>query len=314
MTHKKVKQKRTVLFIYLSIVVHFYLFLMGSIIVDTNIVDFLLNRNKDLLLNRETIIQNIMVKTVTATEVPEEGLISDKPNLASSPEIAETDEELVYNYLNPDMQPEANPVESTAEGDNQTPADETLPEDSQIQAEERDLPETENDPILELPKAGGGAVLSEVSGDFHTSYYDPDMKPEVKMNSEGDISLPTIPAEFAEYFEDMGEKIKENWYTFFPVFQYYLNLLKDGEISVYIQLDKDGNVVDTEILESFDYDVVDQSLINAINYSENFGPIPENLPEAFRYDLPLEDRAQGDIGIIFIYNLILEDEEESDSA
>lgn len=302
------KRKRTALAVYISIVVHFYLFLIGSAIIDPAILDFLFNRDKDAFKPRDTVIENIMLKTVTASEVPEAGMISDKPNLASSPELAESEEELVYNYLNPDMQTEANPTESSAEGDNTTPSEETLPDDS-LAHDDHDLPVVD-DPILSLPKAGGGAILSEVSGDFRTSYYDPDLKPQVKMNSQGEISLPTIPAEFAKYFEEMGEKIKENWYTFFPVFQYYLNLLKDGEIAVYIQLDRDGNVVDAEIIESFEYNVVDQSLLNAINYSANFGPIPENLPEIFRYDLPLEDRTAGDIGVIYIYQLIIIDDED----
>ncbi len=97
------------------------------------------------------------------------------------------------------------------------------------------------------------------------------------MSSEGDISLATIPQEFAIYFLNMRKKVGERWMEFFPVFQYYQGIIKSGEVVVRFIVDEYGNVIQPTVIKSYGYSILDQSCVNAIEYARNFGPLPEKL-------------------------------------
>ena len=112
-------------------------------------------------------------------------------------------------------------------------------------------------------------------GDKATSFFDPAKPIEISMDSEGDLSLATIPQEYAKYFIQMQEQIGRNWRRFFPVFQYYQGLIKSGDVVVNFQIDPDGNILGAQIAKSYGYGVIDQSALNAVQYTGNVGALPE---------------------------------------
>ncbi len=289
-------RKRFVIFVYLSIVLHFYLILLGSVAADKDILAML--RSRDVPSESRTVIENIIVNTVSESKEPESGLISQNPNAATAPQTGER----VYNLFNPDMS-----AQSGAGGSetvqNQIPV---VQPGQQAEVQSEDLPEDPNG-IFTQPGASlaAGQAVDQNSGNPVTTYYDPSSDMKVVMDSRGNISLPTVPRQYAEYFHRMGEKIRDNWQRFFPVFQYYQGILKSGSIEVVIQLDAQGNVVDTQIVDSFGYGVVDEGLLNAIRYSRNFGPLPGDLPDGFHEGLSPEERARGDILIGFKYVFVV---------
>ena len=79
---------------------------------------------------------------------------------------------------------------------------------------------------------------------------------------------PQVKADFAKYMENVQTKLHQNWVT--PDF------LEEGHIRVLFKLDKQGNVISGEILESSGNDLYDESAVNAIHKSEPFGKFPEN--------------------------------------
>lgn len=288
-------RKRLTVFVYLSIVAHFYLILLGSVVADKDILAMLQGESEPP--QASTVIDNIIINTVNSSEEPEHGYISANPNAATAPVTGER----VYNLFNPNMSPQSgnNGMENITEQ-----ADSRSGQSGAEQSQE--LPEDPNG-IFTLPQASlaMGQSSDNISGDPTTTYFLPDAEVKVVMDSQGAISLPTIPREYAAYFTKMGEKIRDNWEKFFPVFQYYQGILKSGSIEVVIQLDRDGNVVDTAVVNSFGYGVVDEGLINAIRYSRNFGTLPADLPDGFRSDLSPDARARGDILIGFKYVFVV---------
>lgn len=292
--------KQLVVFVYLSIVLHFYLLLLAGVMADKDIISML--RHPNDYRRDDMKIENIIVDSVSSSQKPLQGYISENANAASAPQTGER----AYNLFNPDMAPRsgANGSQDVRETD---PAD----RNAQNGREQQELPEDPNG-LLQIPEnnrvaAAGTPSPSVVNGNPATTYYDPSRDMQVVMDSRGDISLPTVPQEFAAYFSKMGQKIADNWQRFFPVFQYYQGILKSGSIQVVIQLDRDGNIVNTSVVNSFGYNVVDEALLNAIRYSQNFGSPPENLLDGFRDGLSPEDRAKGDIVIGFKYIFVAQE-------
>ena len=77
-----------------------------------------------------------------------------------------------------------------------------------------------------------------------------------------------VQADFSEYMNNLKSKLQKNWVT--PDF------LEDGHIRVLFKIDREGNVIAGDILESSGNPVFDESAINAIHKSEPFGKFPEN--------------------------------------
>jgi TonB family protein len=68
--------------------------------------------------------------------------------------------------------------------------------------------------------------------------------------------------------ENVKSKLRKNWS--------YPDFLEDGHIRVLFKLDKHGNVISGDILESSGNQVYDESAIDAIHKSEPFGDFPAN--------------------------------------
>lgn len=247
--------RRILVFVYISLIIHFYVLLLLTVTVDKSFLDQLLNPTR---APQETMIENIVLETATAEEeVPLEGKISDKPNVGRG--NVSPDEE--YNYLNPQMGVKPTPPQTEQnEGGTMEPI---TPEGTTAHNEKPGTvkTKTENFP----------------PGDYHTSYFDPERPADVRMSTQGDISLDTVPVEYADYLINISRTVSEQWRNFFPVFQYYSGMLRSGEVIVQFQVDGNGNVINPMVSKSYGYGIIDHSCLNAVEYSRNFGPMPDGL-------------------------------------
>lgn len=77
-----------------------------------------------------------------------------------------------------------------------------------------------------------------------------------------------VQNDFAEYMQNVREKLQRNWIA--PDF------LEEGHIRVLFKIDRFGNVISGDILESSGNLIFDESAVNAIHKSEPFGEFPQN--------------------------------------
>lgn len=77
-----------------------------------------------------------------------------------------------------------------------------------------------------------------------------------------------LQADFAEYMDNIKNKLQKNWV--------YPDILEEGHVRVLFKIDKEGNVISGDILESSGNAIYDESTVNAIHKSEPFGKFPEN--------------------------------------
>lgn len=264
--------KKGIGFVYLSLVIHFYLFFFIVLSMDPNFFQRLADMAKNKNHAQET--ENVIVETQTeSAETPQSGMLSDKPNIDSGKQGNKKN----YNYFNPYPDKENREASALKNGSEQKDKD---PGDTEITMDKNGEQKAEKD------KNDAGSAFQQPS-ENRTTYYNPDAKVDVTMDNYGEISLATIPKEYASYFLEMQKKIGANWREFFPVFQYYQGIIKSGEVHVRFQIDKNGNVKNPAVTKSYGYSILDESSLNAVIYSKNFGPLPKGL------------RSLGDININF---------------
>ncbi len=102
----------------------------------------------------------------------------------------------------------------------------------------------------------------------------------LSVNAEGYnsyYSRPTtnqkVQADFSDYMANVRSKLQKNWVC--PDF------LEEGHVRVLFRVDRQGNVIAGDILESSGNPVYDESAVNAIHKSEPFGLFPENTSRQF---------------------------------
>ena len=77
-----------------------------------------------------------------------------------------------------------------------------------------------------------------------------------------------VQADFSEYMNNVRNKLQKNWI--------YPDFLEEGHVRVLFKIDRAGNVIAGDIIESSGNPVYDESAVNAIHKSEPFGNFPEN--------------------------------------
>ena len=258
---KKENRKRVGVFVYISIIAHFYILLVSSYILDPHIYSLFFNPEKD----KQILIENIFVDTHTVSEkVPDKGLASQNPNIDSAPK---TGPEKVYEYIN-----ESGGGKQVSEEQASSPALDKSPDGWQPAGNEGAV---SGQPAPQVSKV----VDEQKYSDYHTSYSDKKDIPDVIMDTRGDISISTLPVENAEYLSNIRKKVVDSWMVFFPVFQYYQGLLKKGDVMVLFTIDTEGNIKEAKIVESFGYKIADEAALNAVLFAGNFGPLPDGLDE-----------------------------------
>ncbi len=238
-------KKSIYFYLYLSFVIHCYLVLTFTGIQNFKIFETLF-KNK---AKKTVKVENIFVETFTySKEVPKKAVLSDKQNINTSPRKGEN----IYNYI--DL--------------------------NQLQTEnsfEKNKAENDYKEISQPRKSNEEKEEFKVKTEKLPTLFDPSTQQTVEMDTEGNVSLGTVQYEYASYFLAMQKKVSENWRTFFPVFQYYQGIIKTGEVVIRFQIDEKGNVVNPQVLKSYGYSILDQSCLNSIIYSKNFGALPEGL-------------------------------------
>ncbi len=246
--------KKNIGFVYISLIVHFYIILIILISFDK---DFLVSMFNPVILRPQESEETTIVDTITESETkPLKGVVSDKPNINSAEKLGEDK----YNFLNPDMK--LSPYQGNNSG-------KSIVDSSKKNASGEDS--------IQLERLKGRNTMPLDSGDYHTTYFDPDKPPDVEMDNLGDISLATIPESYAPYFLSMEKKVGEKWQMFFPIFQFYEGIIKSGEVVVSFWVDENGNVINPVVKRSYGYSILDSACVNAIYYSKNFGPLPESI-------------------------------------
>ncbi|MGL4394262.1 MAG: energy transducer TonB family protein [Brevinema sp.] len=254
--------KYLVLFLWLSIALHAYLFLFGY----QGIISMI---EKELAQSRPKVVelQNIILETVEETVKKEEdALISDK-NTTSSSENPELNKEEEYNFYNDNLQKTIT-FQQKSEMQNISEAEKEI----------NDLVQSELATITKaLPKTNPNP--SSIAGSPAQTKYNPDEEVVVNLYSDGVTSLATHSRDFAEYLLKMREKIALYHKEFFPVHLYFQGLTKNGTVIVEFVVDRDGNIVAADISQSIGMDTIDNASLNSVIYAKNFGPLPEELAQ-----------------------------------
>ncbi len=94
-----------------------------------------------------------------------------------------------------------------------------------------------------------------VSADYSDNYY----RPAVNR---------TVQNTFAPYMSNVNETLRKNWHP--P------DVIQEGHVKVLFQLDRNGRIISSRILESSGNDIFDESALDALKKSEPFGGFPQN--------------------------------------
>ena len=253
------------IFLWLSLTLHLY-GLWG------------LSAFKELIRNQEAPsqnyrIQNIILETKTSSLVkPKEAVISDKNNINQAPDqdINKPEE---YNVVNP------NPALAQGQGGEVSyipqKAIQSVSEDTKKLEEMKEKGTKLQEKVQKTPKQ----LASEGGGETAPTLFTPKKIPVINLYNNGRASLATQSKEYADYFIAMQKKIEKYHKEFFPIYQYYQGLLKDGEVVVEYNLDRKGTVKNAKIVSSYGSDTVDEASLNSIIYAKNFGALPEDFQD-----------------------------------
>ncbi len=106
-------------------------------------------------------------------------------------------------------------------------------------------------------------------------------------SNEGHFSFNTRMYKNAKYFMNMKKKIASNWYPpiianaiipgYAPGYM-RIQAIQSQYVKLYFIMDREGNVLDTKIVDSLRHKALDDSCLDAIRLSRTFGPVPEDIP------------------------------------
>ncbi len=258
--------KLLIIFIWMSFTFHLYA--LWGLSVASNV---LLNNNKAPVQNQQK-IHNIILETKTESPLEsEEAVISDKNNVSKAPIQDKTKPE-EYNIANFDP--------SLAQGKG---GDTSYIPQEEVEVEEENQKESIKDTQvgIQIQKDANKIKQKAATGGGETAptLYDIKKKPVINLYSTGTASLATKSKDYAQYFLKMQKKIEKYHREFFPVYQYYQGLLKDGEVVVEYTLDQSGDILNAQVVSSYGSDIVDNASLNSIVYAKNFGKLPKDLRE-----------------------------------
>ena len=257
--------KLLVIFIWMSFTLHLYALWGLSVASDIAM------KNNPPAQNQQK-IHNIILETKTESPLePKEAVISDKNNISKAPVQDKTKPE-EYNVAN------FNPALAQGVG-----GDSSYIPQEEVKAEEETKKEStkDTDVGIEIQKDAEKVKQKAAAGGGETAptLYDIKKKPVINLYSTGTASLATKSKDYAQYFLRMQKKIEKYHKEFFPVYQYYQGLLKDGEVVVEYTLDQSGDILEAKVVSSYGSDIVDNASLNSIVYAKNFGKLPKDLQE-----------------------------------
>jgi hypothetical protein len=110
-------------------------------------------------------------------------------------------------------------------------------------------------------------------------------------SNSGLFSLNTVEFKHYEFAKRVVDRVSSNWYP--PVManvsiggyaagQTRIMAIPPQEVRSYFIINENGDVVKTGILDSYGNKSLDESCIDAIRLSKNFGPVPDDLKKKMR--------------------------------
>ncbi|MCX7679075.1 MAG: energy transducer TonB [Spirochaetes bacterium] len=106
-------------------------------------------------------------------------------------------------------------------------------------------------------------------------------------SNEGHFSFNTRMYKNAKYFINMKKKIASNWFppiianAIIPGYApgyVRIQAIQSQYVKLYFVMDREGNVLEVKIVDSLRHKALDDSCIDAIKLSKNFGPVPDDIP------------------------------------
>jgi hypothetical protein len=105
-------------------------------------------------------------------------------------------------------------------------------------------------------------------------------------SNTGSFSFNTAKFKNFSYFRAMKDKIASNW--FFPMMAnarfrgnapgvFRINAIQSQLVKLYFIMDRNGEVVKVEILDSMGHTQLDSACIDSIKMSKNFGKVPDDI-------------------------------------
>lgn len=112
-------------------------------------------------------------------------------------------------------------------------------------------------------------------------------------SSDGFFSFNTLKFKPFEYFKNMKDKVAANWhppllanaviYGYNPMTgsmapgRMRIMAVPTQDIKLYFTMDREGNVLDVVLVDSLGNKAIDESCIDAIRLSKNFGKVPDEI-------------------------------------
>jgi TonB family protein len=166
------------------------------------------------------------------------------------------------------------------------------------QGKEKFILNDDSEVVISLNKPWKRSRSSSGSGGASYQVAIPDKNNVTRKNAiyysnEGMFSFNTAKFKNFEYFRRMKDKIASNWYPpamanavirgYNPVTGAYapgsmrIMAIQSQQVKLYFIMNRQGDVVEVEILDSMGNKSLDGSCLDAIRYSKNFGPVPDDI-------------------------------------
>ncbi|MGL4366972.1 MAG: energy transducer TonB family protein [Brevinemataceae bacterium] len=259
--------KHLVLIIWISLTIHIY-----GILVVNKVSNIWWNGQSEERRRPEKEIYKVILDTKTESKIePEKAAISDKNNINQAEKVDKTKEE-DYNFVN------LSPADHQGQGGKTSYIPQQKSEKRQQEQVEKNVRNGKTSAVKEKTKLLQEQA-SEGGGETAPTLYNTDKKKIINLYNRGSASVATQSKEYAQYFISMQKKIEKYHREFFPVYQYYQGLLKDGQVVVEFSVNTSGDIVKAEIISSYGSETVDQASLNSVVFAKNFGPLPNDLAE-----------------------------------
>ncbi|MGL4676683.1 MAG: energy transducer TonB family protein [Brevinema sp.] len=260
-SNQKKHAQYLVLFIWLSLTLHLYVFWALNLF-----TKLFLEKSSQINNPRQQILQNIILETKIETlDNSPEAAISDKNNRNQSP-IQDLSKPEDYNVANPNM--------AQAQGQG---GEISYISQEEVQRDKKQHEQNQQSDVAIQIHNTSQQKASEGGGETAPTLVDIKKKQVINLYNTGTASLATKSKGYAEYFLKMQKKIEKYHKEFFPIYQYYQGLLKDGEVVVEYMLNQYGDIINADVIASYGSDTVDNASLNSIVYARNFGALPKDF-------------------------------------
>ena len=166
------------------------------------------------------------------------------------------------------------------------------------QGRERFILNDDSEVVMSLKRPWTSASSSSGSSGISHQVAIPDKNSVTRKNAiyysnDGMFSFNTAKFKNFEYFRRMKDKIASNWHPpamanavirgYNPVTGAYapgsmrIMAIQSQQVKLYFIMNRNGDVVEVNILDSMGNKSLDGSCLDAIRYSKNFGPVPDDI-------------------------------------